>query len=366
MERRTFLTTSAIATAGLAAGCSSTDNHKQTTVNINKNKKVHLKLATSWPAHFPIMGTGVETFVEDVAIASGGSIEIALYPKNTLIPALQVFDACSAGHIDIFHSGPYYWKGKNSALSLFSGAPFGFTAEEIYTWMIHGGGYALWRELYGRYNLHPFMGGNTNVQMGGWFRKEIRSVEDLKGLKMRVPGLGGDVFAKLGVNPVLLPAGEIYSSLERSTIDATEWVGPALDIKMGFYKVAKHYYAGWHEPGSILELTFNKSKFDQLSQEHQRILEIAASKMNNYMAFEFSNENAKALKKLKELGIEPKNFPKDVILAAQQGLAEVIQEHSADNPDFKKVWESASAHLESAKALSKIGLGNYLKTRDAL
>lgn len=362
MKRRSFLTASALVTAGLATGCSR--NEKTQTVNINKNKKVHLKLATSWPAHFPIMGTGVERFVEDVKVASGGSIDIALHPKNTLIPALQVFDACSAGHIDIFHSGPYYWKGKNSALSLFSGAPFGFTAEEINTWMIYGGGYDLWRELYGRYNLHPFMGGNTNVQMGGWFRKEINALDDLKGLKMRVPGLGGDVFSKLGVNPILLPAGEIYSSLERSTIDATEWVGPALDLKMGFYKVAKHYYCGWHEPGSILELTFNKSRWDGLSSEHQAILEMASSKMNNQMAFEFSYENANAILKLKDLGIKAKNFPKDVILAAKQGLKEVVAEHSKENEDFKRVWESAYNHLQKAKALSSIGLGNYLKTRD--
>ncbi len=365
MKRRSFLATSAVATAGLATGCSST-HEKNQSININKNKKVHLKLATSWPAHFPIMGTGVETFVEDVKVASGGSIDIALYPKNTLIPALQVFDACSAGHIDIFHSGPYYWKGKNSALSLFSGAPFGFTSEEINTWMHYGGGYELWRELYGRYDLHPFMGGNTNVQMGGWFRKEINSLDDLKGLKMRVPGLGGDVFAKLGVNPILLPAGEIYSSLERSTIDATEWVGPALDLKMGFYKVAKHYYSGWHEPGSILELTFNKSKFDALSPEHRMILEMAASKMNNTMSFEFSNENANALLKLKELGIDPKNFPKDVILAAKEALKVVVDEQSAENEDFKKVWLSASNHLEKSRSLSKIGLGNYLQIRDEI
>jgi TRAP-type mannitol/chloroaromatic compound transport system substrate-binding protein len=362
MKRRSFLTTSALATASLATGCSTSEKNK--TVNINKNMKVHMKLATSWPAHFPIMGTGVETFVEDVKIASGGSIQIDLYPKNTLIPALQVFDACSAGHIDIFHSGPYYWKGKNSAFALFSGAPFGFTSEEINTWMIYGGGYELWRKLYAKHNLHPFMGGNTNIQMGGWFRDKITSVDSLKGLKMRIPGLGGDVMSKLGVNPILLPAGEIYSSLERSTIDATEWVGPALDLKMGFYKVAKNYYSGWHEPGSILELTFNKSKWDALSSEHRSILEMASSKMNNNMSFEFSNENAKALKKLKELGIEVKNFPKDVIKAAKQALIEVVREQSADNEDFKNVWESASSHLASAKELSRIGLGNYLHTRD--
>ncbi len=361
MERRTFLTGTAIAGAALATGCSDTDKYKA--VNVNKNKKVRLKLATSWPAHFPIMGTGVERFVERVKEASGGSLRIKLYPKNTLVPALAVFDAASAGQIDMFHSGPYYWKGKNSAFTLFSGTPFGFTAEEINSWMLYGGGYELWRELYGRYNLYPMMGGNTNVQMGGWFRKPIDSLADLKGLKMRIPGLGGEVFAKMGVNPILLPAGEIYSSLERSTIDATEWVGPALDIKMGFYKVAKYYYSGWHEPGSILELTFNKRKWEKLSKEHQVILEMAASEMNNHMAYEFSHENAQALQKLKELGVELRSFPTDVTDAAKKALDEVLAHFSHTNADFKRVWESAHNHLQKAKGLSDIGLGNFLKTR---
>ncbi|MDH5465424.1 MAG: TRAP transporter substrate-binding protein DctP [Thiovulaceae bacterium] len=361
MKRRAFLTTAAVSTAAVATGCSNNDKYQA--INVNKNKKVRLKLATSWPAHFPIMGTGVEKFVDRVKEASGGSLRIKLYPKNTLIPALQVFDAASAGQIDIFHSGPYYWKGKNSAFSLFSGAPFGFTAQEINAWMLHGGGYDLWRELYGRYNLHPFMGGNTNVQMGGWFRKPINSLEDLKGLKMRVPGLGGEVFSKLGVNSILLPAGEIYSSLERSTIDATEWVGPALDIKMGFYKVAKYYYSGWHEPGSILELTFNKRKWEKLSKEHQAILEMASNEMNNNMAYEFASENAKALPKLKEHGVDLRSFPQDVTDAAKIALREVVAENSTKNPDFKRVWESSQTFLNQAKAWSDVGIKNYLKTR---
>ena len=365
MERRTFLTTAAVATAaGLATtGCSKNEKYKA--VNVNKNKKVRLKLATSWPAHFPIMGTGVERFVDRVKEASGGSLRIKLYPKNTLVPALAVFDAASAGQIDMFHSGPYYWKGKNLAFTLFSGTPFGFTAEEINAWMLFGGGYELWRELYGRYNLYPLMGGNTNVQMGGWFRKPIDSLADLKGLKMRMPGLGGEVFSKLGVNPILLPAGEIYSSLERSNIDATEWVGPALDIKMGFYKVAKYYYSGWHEPGSILELTFNKRKWEKLSSEHQTILEMASSEMNNNMAYEFAYENSMALSKMEELGVELRTFPEDVTIAAKKALKEVITEFSAKNTDFKKVYESASAYLDKSKAWSDIGTRSFLNTRNS-
>jgi len=377
MKRRDFITTSSVLAAGsLLTACN--DSNRQAidyskikekkeqrlaSVNINKNKKVILKLATSWPAHFPIMGTGVENFVNRVNTASGGSIEIKLYPKNTLIPALAVFDAASAGEIDIFHSGPYYWKGKNSAFSLFSGMPFGMTAEEINAWMHFGGGYELWRDLYSQYNLYPFMGGNTNIQMGGWFKNEINSLKDLDGLKMRVPGLGGEVFAKLGVNPVLLPAGEIYTALERGVIDATEWVGPYLDMKMGFYKVAPYYYSGWHEPGSILELTFNKNSWSNLSLEHQSIMDAAAEEMNSKMTYEFQAKNAFALMELKDKGVSLKTFPNEIIDAAKIALQEVISLESSKNTDFKKVYESASSFLQASKSFSDISLKNYLNIR---
>ena len=309
------------------------------------------------------MGIGVERFVSRIKAISGGSLEFKLYPKNTLIPALAVFDAASSGQIDAFHSGPYYWKGKNSAFALFSGYPFGFTAEEINSWLFFGDGLSLWRELYGKYNLYPFSGGNTNIQMGGWFRKPITSLDDMQGLKMRIPGLGGEVFSKLGVNPILLPAGEIYTSLERGVIDATEWVGPALDYKMGFYKVAPFYYSGWHEPGSVLELTFNKKRFDSLASEHKAMIEVASNEMNTMMATEFHAQNIKALQVLKQEGITISPYPDDVIVAAKKALIEVMEELSAKNSDFKKVYESASAYLSDSIAYSDISLKAFLQTR---
>ncbi len=377
MNRRTFLTTAATtASATLALNGCNEGNHqaidyskhpkksnKEKHININRNKKTVIKLATSWPAHFPIMGTGVEKFAQRVKDVSGGSLEIKIYPKNVLVPALAVFDACSSGQIDAFHSGPYYWKGKNSAFSLYSGIPFGFTAEEINSWMFFGGGLELWREQYAKYNLHPFLGGNTNIQMGGWFRKPINSLKDMQGLKMRIPGLGGEVFSKMGVNPILLPAGEIYTSLERGVIDATEWVGPALDIKMGFYKVAPYYYSGWHEPGSILELTFNKQTWSKLAFEHQSIVEVCANEMNNRMTTEFHYENIYALDKLKELGVTLSKFPEDVNSAGKKALQEVIIELSQNNSDFKKVYTSIEKHLKLSKEWSNISLGNFLNER---
>lgn len=377
MNRRDFLTTATTASVALTLGGCNDDNHQaidyskhphakrddNKRVNINKNKKTFIKLATSWPAHFPIMGTGVEKFAQRVKDISGGSLEIKLYPKNVLVPALAVFDACSSGQIDAFHSGPYYWKGKNSAFSLYSGLPFGFTAEEINSWMLFGGGLDLWREQYAKYNLYPFMGGNTNIQMGGWFRKPINSLEDMQGLKMRIPGLGGEVFSKMGVNPILLSAGEIYTSLERGVIDATEWVGPALDIKMGFYKVAPYYYSGWHEPGSILELTFNKYSFSKLAFEHQSIIEVASSEMNANMAYEFHAENIKALQKLKELNINILQYPKDVTEAGKVALGEVIKELSDKNKDFKRVYSSINDYLKLSKEWSDASLKYFLNER---
>ncbi len=376
MNRRTFLVTATSSGAALAiGGCNESNrqaidyskhprkSNKLKHVNINRNRKVIIKLATSWPAHFPIMGSGVEKFAQRVKDISGGSLEIKIYPKNVLIPALAVFDACSSGQIDAFHSGPYYWKGKNSSFSLYSGIPFGFTAEEINSWMTFGNGLKLWREQYKKYNLHPFLGGNTNIQMGGWFRKPINSLADMHGLKMRIPGLGGEVFSKIGVNPVLLPAGEIYTSLERGVIDATEWVGPALDIKMGFYKIAPYYYSGWHEPGSILELTFNKHSFSKLAFEHQSIIEVCSSEMNANMTSEFHHNNIYALQKLKDLGVTLSNFPEDVNSAGKKALIEVVDELSSKNRDFAEVYADIRDYLDLSKSWSNISLKNFLNER---
>ena len=377
MDRRTFIGTATFAsTALLLDGCNESgrqaidySKHPDTKikdaaqVNVNRNKKVTLKLATSWPAHFPIMGTGVERFVESVKRASGGSLEIKLFPKNTLIPALAVFDAASSGEIDAFHSGPYYWKGKNSAFSLFSGVPFGFTAEEINSWMYYGNGLKLWRELYAKYNLYPFLGGNTNIQMGGWFRKPLHSLEDMKGLKMRIPGIGGEVFSEFGVNPVLLPAGEIYTSLERGVIDATEWVGPALDLKMGFYKVAPYYYSGWHEPGSVLELTFNKHTWEKLSSEHQAIIEMAANDINSTMMIEFHAQNIKALQELKKLNVSISAYPQDIIDAAKVALGRVAKRLGDENADFKRVYDDAASYLALSREWDEVSLKHFLNIR---
>ncbi len=361
MTRRDILLGSGFLIASSFVGCSEKKELKD--VNFNKSKKQTLKLATSWPAHSPILGTAVDFFVDKILEISGGSLEVKIYPKDTLVPALEVFDATSAGAIDIFHSGPYYWKGKNSALSLIGGIPFGFSANEMNAWMMFAGGMELWRELYAKYNLYPMLGGNTDAQMGGWFRKEINSLADLNGLKMRIPGLAGEVISRLGVNPVLLPAGEIYLALERGVIDATEWVGPALDIAMGFHKVAKHYYSGWHEPGSIIEFSMNLKKFNSLSNEHKAILQTVANETNSRMIYESQAKNSEALSELAKLGIKPKLFPKDVIEAAKKALYEVIEIENQKSEDFKRIWQSMEKFLTISKEWTNMGIKSFLDMR---
>ena len=361
MKRRDFITTTAIGASSLALlGCRREEESH--TVAINRGKKVKLKLATSWPAHFPIMGTGVDAFVNRCKQLSGGSLEIQVYPKNILVPALQVFDATSAAQIDAFHSGVYYWKGKNSAFSIFGGMPLGLTSEEMITWMKFGGGYELWRELYAKFDLYPIIGGTTGPQMGGWFKKEIKTLADLKGLKMRIPGLGGEVMQRLGVNPVLLPAGEIYTSLERGTIDATEWVGPYLDKMMGFDKAASYYYTGWHEPGSILEITLNKNRWEKLSTEHQAIITTASEEMTGNMLQEFRYKNAQALQELPK-SVQIKTFPKEIIEAFKVTLNEVLYDESQKSDDFQRVLQSYQAFAKLNKPWDDISTKNFLEIR---
>jgi TRAP-type mannitol/chloroaromatic compound transport system substrate-binding protein len=364
MKRRDFIAGTAIGATALALnGCHREEKTPQgVSSHINRGKKITLKLATSWPAHFPIMGTGVDHFAKRCSELSGGTLEIKVYPKNILVPALQVFDSTSAAQIDAFHSGVYYWKGKNPAFSIFGGMPLGLTSEEMITWMKFGGGYELWREMYAKFNLYPLIGGTTGPQMGGWFKKEINSLADLKGLKMRIPGLGGEVMKKLGVNPVLLPAGEIYTSLERGTIDATEWVGPALDRMMGFDKAAPYYYTGWHEPGSILEITFNKARWEKLSPEHRAIITAASEEMTSNILQEFRYKNAKALQELPE-HVQIRTFPKDMMDAAKVALSEVLEAESAKSSDFKRVLKSYQDFFQLNKPWDDISTRNFLNIR---
>jgi len=332
-------------------------------LSAKESKKVTLKLATSWPKNFPILQTNVDYFAKKVKEASGGSINIKVFTANELVPPLGVFDATSLGQIDAYHSATYYWSGNNSAFSVIAGVPFGFTAEEMGAWLKFGGGLEIWRDICAKYNLYPLTGGNTGFQMGGWFKKEIKSLADLKGLKMRIPGLAAAVMSKLGANTVLMPGGELYTALERNTIDAADWVAPAYDLPLELYKVAKYYYTGWYEPASNTEIVFNKKSWESLSNEQQEILSSCAEDMNFRMISESLAKNAQSYKKLTKLGVEIKTLPKEVLDAAKNALKEVTTEKSQENPDFAKAWKSFESFYKVIKPYSDVTTRNYLNIR---
>jgi TRAP-type mannitol/chloroaromatic compound transport system substrate-binding protein len=308
MKRRSFLKkigAASMAGAALAASAPSV---------IASEKKIMWRMVTSWSPGMPILQTSACDFAKRVKELSDGGLTIQVFAGGELIPPLGVFDAVSQGTVHCGHSASYYWAGKSVAAQWFTSVPFGLNSQGMNAWLYQGNGLKLWEETYAPFNLVPRPAGNTGMQMGGWFNKEINSLEDLKGLKMRIPGLGGKVIAKAGATVVLLAGGEIYTSLERGVIDATEWIGPAHDMRMGFHKVAKYYYSpGWHEPGSVLEITINRKAYDALPLDLKEVVDAAAAEQNVLMLAEFEKANAASLLKLKESGkIDIRFFPPDV------------------------------------------------------
>ena len=260
------------------------------------------------------------------------------------------------------HGSAYYWAGKIPEAQFFSTVPFGMTARGMNAWLYDGGGLELWRETYKPFHVIPFPLGNTGVQMGGWFNKEITSLDDIKGLKMRIPGLGGKVFAKAGGNPILLAGSEVYTSLERNTIDATEWIGPFHDQRLGLERAAKHYYyPGWHEPGTVLELTINQRAWQLLPADLQAIVSNAAMAENLHMLSEMEQKNMAALQSLKnKKGITFHHFPDDVLLKLRSLTNETLVEEAAKNPKFKHVYNAYQAFRLQNDAWSDISENAYL------
>ena len=323
------------------------------------------KMVTSWPKNFPGLGRAPETFAKEVERMSGGRLTVKVYGAGELVPGFEVFDAVSQGTAQMGHSGAYYWKGKAPATQIFTTIPFGMNAQETNGWLHYGGGIELWREVYKPFGLIPFAGGNTGVQMAGWFKKEINTIEDIKGLKMRIPGLGGEVFKKLGGIPVALTGGELFTSLQSGAIDATEWVGPYNDLAFGLYKAADYYYySGWHEPGSNLEFMVNEKAFNTLPKDLQAIVEVATKAVNQDMLDEYTARNNEAMRTLKNKHkVDMRPLPKDVMSALKQASVQVMQEQSAADPMFKKVYDSYSAFQEKAMEYHQISEVEYYKNR---
>ncbi len=269
MNRKDFLKIGigTVGAATIATSCVPEDKQGYTTTeglpNIITNRKYSLKMVTTWPPKFPVFGEVADLYAKWVKEMSGGRIEIKVYGGGEFVPPLEAFDAVSQGSADIGCGGAYYWSGKSSATPFFAAVPFGMNAQQMTSWLMHGGGLELWREVYAKFNLVPFIGGNSGVQMGGWFNREINTINDFKGLKMRMPGIGGKVIEKAGAAAILIAGSELYTSLERGVIDATEWVGPYHDYKMGFHKISKYYYyPGWWEGGVALLNMININKWN--------------------------------------------------------------------------------------------------------
>jgi TRAP-type mannitol/chloroaromatic compound transport system substrate-binding protein len=320
---------------------------------------------TTWPKKFPGLGLAPENFAQLVKEMSNGRLNISVHGANEIVPALGVFDAVSAGSVEMGHGAAYYWKGKIPAAAFFTSVPFGMNAQEFNGWLHYGGGLELWREIYEPFNIIPFAGGNTGVQMGGWFNKEINSVADLKGLKMRIPGFGGEVFTRAGGTAVNIPGGELYTALQSGVIDATEWVGPYNDRAFGFQQIAKYYYyPGWQEPGPSLEFTVNKTAYASLPADLQAIIAVATKAINQDMLDEYTARNNAALTDLLKMdGLELRRFPDDVLTTFKQLSFEIYQETSAKDPSFAKVYKSYKQYLDEIKTYHKISEQAYYDLR---
>ncbi len=300
------------------------------------------KLTTAWPANFPVLQEAPEIFAEKVRIMSNGRLDIRVYAAGELVPAYEVFDAVSLGAIEMGHGASYYWAGKVPAAQFFSTVPFGMTHTSAQAWINYGGGLALWRELYAPFKLVPFPMGTTGIQMGGWFNKRIDSVADIQGLRMRMPGLGGKVLKQAGGNPVLIAGGELYTALERGTIDATEWVGPFHDQRLGLNRAADYYYyPGWHEPSTTLELIINKDKWDSLPADLQTIVEMAVAAISYWSMIVMEHHNMQALQELQQRkNVQILPYPEDVLVKLKQMTRLALEEEANKDTDFKRVYES--------------------------
>jgi len=323
------------------------------------------RLVTTWPANFPGLGTGAIDFAKRVEACSAGRLKIRIYGDGELVPAFEIFDAVSSGTAEIGHGASYYWKGKVPAASFFASIPFGLVAQEMNAWLYHGGGWELWKEAYAPFGLLPVPCGSSGTQMGGWFRKEIRSLADIKGLKMRIPALGGEIIARAGGTPVTMPGSEIFTSLQSGAIDAAEWIGPYNDLAFGLYKAAKYYYyPGWQEPGSALEMIINQAAFASLPEDLREIVLTCASSTNDRMAAEFTARNAEALQTLiRNHGVQVRRYPDDVIRELQRLSAEVLEETARTDPMFRRVLDSLTAFRRTMTPYIDIAERAMLNTR---
>jgi len=325
-----------------------------------------LNMVTTWPRDFPGLGTGAQRLADSITSMSGGKLSVKVFAAGERVPAYEAFDAVSGGAADLYHGIEYYWQNRSRAFNFFAAVPFGLTAGEMAAWIYHGGGQALWDDLALGFNIKPFQVGDTGVQMGGWFNKEINSVEDFKGLKIRMPGLGGEVARRLGAVPVTLPGSKIFPSLISGAIDATEWAGPWNDLTLGFYKVAKHYYyPGIHEPGTALSSGMNLKVWDSLSDEHKVIVSQAMAAENTLSRAEFRSRNNDALITLRaKHKVDFRRFTDDVLKTMGEAAGSVIGDiGQGGDPKSRKIYEGFKSFRKKSLSWTHIGEQSFLNAR---
>lgn len=369
MKRRAFIGAlgAGVAAAGAAlTGCKDKESAMASVpAPLAPGQSLKWKMVTTWPKNFPGLGTAANRLAELITEMSGGRLEVKVYGANELVPPFEVFDTVARGTAELGHGSAYYWKGKSEPAQFFSTVPFGLTADELNGWLYYGGGMALWEELYAPFGLVPIAAGNSGVQMAGWFNREINTLDDMKGLKMRIPGLGGEVLARIGGTPVNLPGSELFTSLQSGAIDATEWVGPYNDLAFGLYKAARYYYyPGWHEPGTAMECLVNKAAFDGLPKDLQAIVRGAAHVVNESLLSEYVARNNQALQTLvTEHNVDVRRLPDEVLQRLRQISEEVVLELADKDPQAKKIYASYKSYYDQVVQWQDISERAYLNAR---
>jgi TRAP-type mannitol/chloroaromatic compound transport system substrate-binding protein len=366
MKRREFVRNAGWAgTAGVLAACGNQSSDAANPQACEVADPIEWKMVTTWPRDFPGLGTGAANLADYIGRMSGGRLTVKVYASNELVPPFEVFDAVSRGTAEMGHGGSYYWKGKIPAAQFFIGVPFGVGGHELNGWFYYGGGMELYREAYAPFGVIPFVVGNSGTQAGGWFNKKIETVDDLKGLKMRIPGMGGEVIRRAGGTPVSIPGAEIFTALQNGTIDAAEWVGPLNDLAFGLFRAARYYYyPGWQEPGSALEGIVNADAWATLPEDLQAIVEIACKAATTDMYAEFEARNGQALNSLiNDHEVELMRFPDEVLAELQRLSIEVIEEVANSDPMAGRVWDSMKAYTAQVQPSTRIGEQTIFEVR---
>ena len=361
MQRRDFLKKASI---GAAAGAAAT---VAAPAIAQSQPTVNWRLTSSFPKSLETIFGGAETLANRVKALTGGKFNIRVFAGGEIVPGLQALDAAQQGTVECAHTCSYYYIGKDRAFGFGTAVPFGMNARQMNAWVYYGGGQKLLDEFYANYNVVSFLGGNTGTQMGGWWKKEVKTVADLSGIKMRIGGLGGAVFSKLGVVPQQIAGGDIYPSLEKGTIDAAEWIGPYDDEKLGFNKVAPfYYYPGWWEHGPAIHFFVNKDAWAKLPKEYQEAFQAAAYEANVTMMAEYDHKNPAALSKLLAAGTKVRAFSDEILAAAYKSAQELYAEESAKNPAFKKLYDSYNAYRKTQNAwfsLAETRMDRFLQSQ---